>query len=765
MWIIIIIIKYFLDIKNFLQGVKIMIKEITIPIEGMSCASCSSRIERVIGKKEGVERIAVNLTTGKSKIIYDDEKIRISEIKVYIKKLGFTPLDVQKNDIDIHQNKQEEEMNSMKKKFFIAISFAIPLFIISMGEMIGITMPKIISSNENPFNFALIQLLLVIPILISGSKFFKVGIPSLFRGSPNMDTLVSIGTGSAFLYSLYSTYEIYIGEITMSTHLYYESAGVVIALILLGKYLEAKSKGKTSKAIKSLMNLAPKKAILIHDNKEMEIPIEEIEVGDIILVKPGDSIPVDSIVVEGNSFVDESMISGESIPVNKKENDSVFGGTLNQNGVLKLKADKIGKDTLLAKIIKLVEDAQTSKAPIAKMADLVSFYFVPTVITLAVISFLFWYINMNDFSFALKIFVAVLVIACPCALGLATPTAIMVSTGRGAKEGILIKGGESLEIAHKVNAVLLDKTGTITKGKPELSDIEIFDIEEDKFLNILYSGERNSNHPIAKAINNYCEEKNIEYNEVLDFNDISGKGIEYKYESKKILVGSYNLFKEKDIKIKDDIILKLQNQGKTVLLLAVDGEFKGVVSVSDEIKKSSIDAIKKLKSLGLEVIMVTGDNKKTADYIANKVGIKRVFAEVLPEDKSNKVKELQSESKIIAMVGDGINDSPALMQADVGIAIGSGTHIAVESAGIVLMKDNLNQVYKAINLSKKTIRNIKQNLFWAFIYNMIGIPIAMGILYYYNGFLLNPMIAGTAMAFSSVSVVSNALRLRNKKID
>ncbi len=742
-----------------------MIREITIPIEGMSCAACSSRIERVLSKKEGVKEIAVNLTTGKSKIIYDDQEIRISQIKAYIKKLGFVPLDIEKDNVDEHQDKQEKEMILMKKKFFVAISFAIPLFIISMGEMAGLTMPKIISSNENPLNFALIQLILVIPILICGSKFFRIGIPSLFRGSPNMDTLVSIGTGSAFLYSLYSTYEIYIGEVSMSTHLYYESSGVIIALILLGKYLESKSKGKTSKAIKALMNLAPKKATVIHDGKEIEIPIEEIEVGDIILVKPGDSIPVDSVVIEGSSYVDESMISGESIPINKLIDDNVFGGTLNQNGVIKLKADKVGKDTLLAKIIKLVEDAQTSKAPIAKTADLVSYYFVPTVITLAIISFLFWYINMNDFSFALKIFVAVLVIACPCALGLATPTAIMVSTGRGAKEGILIKGGESLEIAHKVNAVLLDKTGTITKGKPELSDIKVFDIEEKEFLSILYSGERNSNHPIAKAINNYCKQKDIDYKEVFEFNDISGKGIEYKYENKKILVGSYNLFKEKNIKLKDDIIIELQNQGKTILLLAINEKFKGVISVSDEIKKTSIEAIKKLKSLGLEVIMVTGDNKKTAQYIAKKVNIDRVFSEVLPEDKSNKVKELQEESKVVAMVGDGINDSPALMQADVGIAIGSGTHIAVESAGIVLMKDNLNQVYKAINLSKKTITNIKQNLFWAFIYNIIGIPIAMGILYYYNGFLLNPMVAGTAMAFSSVSVVSNALRLRNKKID
>lgn len=742
-----------------------MTKEIIIPIEGMSCTACSSRIERVLSKKEGVKEIAVNLTTGKSKIVYDDEKIRISEIKSYIKKLGFTPLDVQNDTVDTHQNKQEEEMNLMKKKFFIAISFAIPLFIISMGEMIGISMPKIISSNYNPLNFAIVQMILVIPILIAGSKFFKIGIPSLFRGSPNMDTLVSIGTGSAFLYSLYSTYEIYIGEVSMSTHLYYESAGVVIALILLGKYLESKSKGKTSKAIKSLMSLAPKKATIIDDGKEIQIPIEEIEVGDILLVKPGDSIPVDSIVLEGNSFIDESMISGESIPVNKQIGDNVFGGTLNQNGVLKLKADKVGKDTLLAKIIKLVEDAQISKAPIAKTADLVSFYFVPTVISLAVISFVFWYMNMNDFSFALKIFVAVLVIACPCALGLATPTAIMVATGRGAKEGILIKGGESLEIAHKVNAVLLDKTGTITKGKPELSDIEVFDIKKPEFLSILYSGERNSNHPIANAINNYCKENDINYKEVTNFNDISGKGIEYKYEDKNILVGSYNLFKEKNIKLKDDVIENLQNQGKTILLLAVNEEFKGVVSVSDEIKNSSVEAIKKLKLLGLEVIMVTGDNKKTAKYIADKVGINRVFAEVLPEDKSNKVKELQNESKIVAMVGDGINDSPALMQSNVGIAIGSGTHIAVESAKIVLMNDDLNQVYKAINLSKKTIKNIKQNLFWAFIYNIIGIPIAMGILYYYNGFLLNPMVAGTAMAFSSVSVVSNALRLRNKKID
>lgn len=584
-----------------------------------------------------------------------------------------------------------------------------------------------------------------------------------------MDSLVAIGTLAAFLYSLYTTLQIANGQIQGMHHhqLYYESAGIIIALILLGKYLESKSKGKTSEAIKKLMGLQPKTAIVLVDGKEVETPIEEVEIGDILLVKPGTKIPVDGVVIEGYTSVDESMLTGESIPVEKNVGSKVTGASINKNGVIKFKAEKIGGDTALAQIIKLVEDAQGTKAPIAKLADTVSGYFVPIVIAIAVVASLLWFlIGGKDIVFVLTIFISVLVIACPCALGLATPTAIMVGTGKGAENGILIKGGEALESAHKVNTVIFDKTGTITEGKPKVTDIVLNNnVKEEYLIKIASSAEKGSEHPLGEAIVKYGEEKNIKFEKVDNFKAIPGAGIQVTINDESILLGNRKLMNDNNIKLGDleEKSNVLASQGKTPMYIAVDGNLSGIIAVADVVKESSKKAIEILHDMGIKVAMVTGDNAKTANAIANQVGIDMVLAEVLPEDKSKEVEKLQNQGKFVAMVGDGINDAPALAKADIGIAIGSGTDVAIESADIVLMKSDLIDVPTAIKLSHETIKNIKQNLFWAFGYNTIGIPVAAGILYVFGGPLLNPMIAAAAMSLSSVSVVSNALRLKNFK--
>ncbi len=584
-----------------------------------------------------------------------------------------------------------------------------------------------------------------------------------------MDSLVAIGTLAAFLYSLYTTLQIANGQIQGMHHhqLYYESAGIIIALILLGKYLESKSKGKTSEAIKKLMGLQPKTAIVLVDGKEVETPIEEVEIGDILLVKPGTKIPVDGVVIEGYTSVDESMLTGESIPVEKNVGSKVTGASINKNGVIKFKAEKIGGDTALAQIIKLVEDAQGTKAPIAKLADTVSGYFVPIVIAIAVVASLLWFlIGGKDIVFVLTIFISVLVIACPCALGLATPTAIMVGTGKGAENGILIKGGEALESAHKVNTVIFDKTGTITEGKPKVTDIVLNNnVKEEYLIKIASSAEKGSEHPLGEAIVKYGEEKNIKFEKVDNFKAIPGAGIQVTINDESILLGNRKLMNDNNIKLGDleEKSNILASQGKTPMYIAVDGNLSGIIAVADVVKESSKKAIEILHDMGIKVAMVTGDNAKTANAIANQVGIDMVLAEVLPEDKSKEVEKLQNQGKFVAMVGDGINDAPALAKADIGIAIGSGTDVAIESADIVLMKSDLIDVPTAIKLSHETIKNIKQNLFWAFGYNTIGIPVAAGILYVFGGPLLNPMIAAAAMSLSSVSVVSNALRLKNFK--
>ena len=634
--------------------------------------------------------------------------------------------------------------------------------------------PNIISPETNIINYALIQIVLVVPIMLVGYKFYINGFKSLFHGSPNMDTLVAIGTSSAFIYSLYTTINLIRNagvsmEMHMSHHhqLYFESAGIIIALILLGKFLESRSKGKTSEAIKKLMGLQPKTATIMVDDKEVEVSIDEVLEGDIVVVKPGEKIPVDGKIVFGHTSIDESMLTGESMPVEKTVGDSVTGASINKNGLIRFEATKVGKDTALAQIIKLVEDAQGTKAPIAKLADTVAGYFVPAVITIAVISALLWaIIGKENTTFVLTIFISVLVIACPCALGLATPTAIMVGTGKGAENGILIKSSVALELAHKVNTVIFDKTGTITEGKPKVTEIITYgDYDKDYLLKLAASAEKGSEHPLGEAIVRYAEEKNMNLINVEKFNSVTGKGINAVIDNKKINLGNVKMME--DLNISLDIVEnkyeELAKQGKTPMFISIENELAGIIAVNDVVKESSKRAVELLHNLGIKVAMVTGDNKNTADAIAKQVGIDIVLAEVLPQDKSNEVKKLQAEGNFVAMVGDGINDAPALAAADIGIAIGNGTDVAIESADIVLMKNDLMDVPTAIKLSKDTIRNIKQNLFWAFGYNTIGIPVAAGVLYIFGGPLLNPMIAAAAMSLSSVSVVSNALRLRKFK--
>ncbi len=742
------------------------VREITIPIKGMTCASCSAAVERALKKQKGVIEASVNLATEKAKVKYDNDIIKISKIKQAIEKAGYKPLDVEvEMSSDKDKEAKEKEIKTLWKKFIIAVIFTAPLFYISMGHMMGAPLPEIINPHYNPLNFALIQLFLTIPVMLAGSKFYTVGFKTLFKGSPNMDSLIAIGTSAAFVYGIYAIMEIAGGNHDMAMELYFETAGVIITLIMLGKYLESVSKGKTSEAIKQLMGLQPKVATIIQDGKEVKIPIEEVEVGHIIVVKPGEKIPVDGIVKEGYTSIDESMLTGESIPVEKNKGDRVTGGSINKNGSITFEATKVGKDTALAQIIKLVEDAQGSKAPIAKMADIISGYFVPIVIGIAVVAGVIWYITGSSLNFSLTIFISVLVIACPCALGLATPTAIMVGTGKGAEYGVLIKGGEALETAHKVGTVVFDKTGTITEGKPKVTDIVVQEgITKEELLLLAASAEKGSEHPLGEAIVKAGEEKNSELKKVDKFIAIPGHGIEVTIEDKNMLLGNKKLMDDRKIAItlqsESD---KLATEGKTPMYISINGELAGIIAVADVVKESSKSAIDALHKLGIEVAMITGDNRRTAEAIAKQVGIDIVLAEVLPEDKANEVKKLQATGKKVAMVGDGVNDAPALAQADIGMAIGSGTDVAMESADIVLMKSDLMDVVTAIQLSKKTITNIKQNLFWAFGYNTAGIPIAAGVLYALGGPLLNPMIGAAAMALSSVSVVSNALRLRGFK--
>ena len=738
----------------------------TLKIEGMTCSACANRVERITKKLEGVENSTVNFATEKLIVNIDENIIGYSEIKAAVEKAGYKLVKEEETTVSA---KKIDETRMLLIRFIVSACFAVPLLIITMGHMVGMPLPSLIDPMENALNFALVQIILTIPVMIIGYKFYKIGIKNLFNLSPNMDSLIAISTLAAFAYGIFGIYKIKSGETNYAMHLYFESVAVILTLITLGKYLESVSKGKTSQAIKALMGLAPKTANIIRDDKEMTVPIEEVIVGDIVIVKPGEKLPVDGEVIEGNTSIDESMLTGESIPVEKNVGSSVVGASINKSGFIKYRATKVGKDTALSQIVKLVEEAQGSKAPIAKLADVISAYFVPTVIILAFISSIGWLIAGETPLFAITIFIAVLVIACPCALGLATPTAIMVGTGKGAENGVLIKGGEALETAHVINTIVFDKTGTITEGRPVVTDIVTAgtEVSEEELLAIAASAEKGSEHPLGEAIVKYAEGKNIEFIQIEEFKAIPGHGIEVKINGREVLLGNYKLMVDKNIYddgIENSILFEkadiFASEGKTPMYISIDNVLSGIIAVADIVKPNSRKAIESLHGMGIKVAMITGDNKKTADAIAKQVGIDFVLAEVLPEDKANEVKKLQNDNLKVAMVGDGINDAPALAQADVGIAIGSGTDVAIESADIVLMKSDLMDVTTAIKLSKATIRNIKQNLFWAFGYNVLGIPVAMGILHIFGGPLLNPMIAAAAMSLSSVSVLTNALRLR-----
>lgn len=740
----------------------------TFSIEGMSCASCARNIENIVGKISGVQSVSVNLATEKMAVTFDRSKVNAREIENVVKTAGFKAIEdkILKDSINGQKIKKEQQMKSLLHRFCLSAVFAIPLLYLAMADMVGL--PMIINPMEQAKLFATIQIILVLPILYLGRNFYLIGFKSLFKGRPNMDSLVALGSGAAVVYSLYSTILIYLGNSHLAMNLYYESAGVILTLITLGKYFEAISKERTSGAISALINLAPKMANVIRNEEEVKINVEDIVVGDIIVVRPGEKIPLDGNIVEGSSSVDEAMLTGESLPVDKNIGDNVIGASINKTGTFKMIVTKVGKDTALAQIIKLVEEAQGSKAPISKLADKIASVFVPVVIFLAILAGTFWYfIGHESWVFTLTISISVLVIACPCALGLATPTSIMVGTGLGAEQGILIKSGEVIETAQSINVVVFDKTGTLTEGKLKVTDVVSFDnYDKDEVLRFAASIEHYSEHSLGEAIVNLAREKGFILREVEDFKASSGLGISGKIDGENILVGNKTFLENNSISVENHLLVadRFAAEGKTPLFIVYGNKLIGIIAVADTIKSSSEEAVKKLKQMGTKIIMLTGDNKKTAEIIAEQIGIDEVRSEVLPENKSNEITRLQQAGYKVAMVGDGINDAPALVQADVGIAMGAGTDVAIESADIVLMNNDMLSVVRTIKLSRATIKNIKENLFWAFIYNIIGIPIAMGVLHLFGGPLLNPMVAGAAMSFSSVSVVLNALRLKRAGI-
>ena len=775
-------------------------------IQGMTCSSCSAHIDKTIKKLDGIYNVNVNLLSNNMIVEYDEKIIKNSEIINSVINLGYgANLSGDIKNIDFNTDKTKENLKKMKNKLIISICFLIPLMYLAMHQMFfewfGLPIPEVIKNlchgNENAIIFAFTQLIILLPIIYINRNYFIIGVKRLLNKTPNMDSLIAIGSGAATIYGIYSIYMISYGighnnlEIVerYCKDIYFESAGTILTLITFGKYLETKSKRKTSDAISKLINLVPKTAIVIRNNKEIEIEIENVEKNDILVIKPGAKIPVDGIVIEGNSSVDQACITGESIPVEKNINDNLVCGTINKNGYLKMKATSVGEDTTLSKIIKLVEEASNSKAPISKIADKVSSIFVPTVIVIAIITGIIWMILGQSFEFALTSAIAVLVISCPCALGLATPVAIMVGTGKGAENGILIKSAESLELLHEVDTIVLDKTGTITEGKPKVIDIitsqtllgntlnldnsrikvienKEYDLRvENELLKIAGSLEKKSEHPLAEAIIERVNENNIELLDVKEFEVISGRGIKGKILDENYYGGNLAFMKENDIDIQivKEITECLENEGKTLLYFAKEKKLIGIIGVCDTIKETSRKAIENLQNKKLDIVMLTGDNNIVAQSIAEKTGINNIISDVMPQDKEKVIENLQKQGKKIAFVGDGINDSPALVKSDVGIAIGSGTDIAIESADIVLMKNNLLDVDTAIDLSKSVIKNIKINLFWAFFYNIIGIPIAAGVFYTSFGLKLNPMIGALAMSFSSVCVVTNALRLKKFK--
>ncbi len=735
-------------------------KEVTLAIEGMRCSSCSSSLENILQETKGIEDVSVHLVMNTATITYDTKRMKLSEIIHVIEKAGY--------HAHVEERaKKEDEPKESYTKIYVTLILSLILLYIGMSHMIEsikLPLPNSIHYDTYPFRFALIQCILATIILWNGNTFFIHGIKALFRKHPTMDTLVAIGTGSAYLYSLYSLYRIGIGYTHDIHHLYFESAGVVVAFVMFGKHLETMSKKRTTSAIRSLLLLRPTKAILWKNQQEIEVDIEEIHVSDILVVKAGDHIPMDGTIVEGISSIDESMLTGESMPVDKEVGDVVIGGTLNITGRLLIRVDACEEDSTLTKMIKMVEDAQAKKAPIARLADKVSLFFVPTVMIIAFIAAGYWYIVQKDIAFALTIFVSVLVIACPCALGLATPTAIMVGTGRAAQLGIFIKSGEALEDACHVDTVVFDKTGTLTIGEPVVTDI-ITNEDDRKVLMIATAVEQGSKHPIAKAIVNKAKDMSIEVKPAIDIQTVNGKGIQATIQKMRIIMGNRNLMEEQNIPTTTFYQQEKQllEVGKTVIWLAIEQEVIALIAVADKIKSEAVEVVRLLKKQHIDVIMMTGDHEVTAHAIAKQADIQHVIAQVLPDGKGDHIARLQQEGRRVAMVGDGINDALALTKSNVGIAIGSGSDIAVESADIVLVKDNLYDVLLAIRLSKAVIRNIKQNLFWAFFYNVLGIPIAAGLLYVFKGPLLSPVFAGAAMTFSSISVVCNALRIKRFK--
>ncbi len=750
-------------------------------VTGMTCSACSSRVEKCVTKLEGAEKVNVNLLTNSMQVEYDENKLQVGQIIDAVVKAGYgASAQGNENKTSVKPQAQkaagsamDEQIKNMKNRLIISLVFLVPLMYVSMGHMVGLPLPGFLEGVQNGVNFAFTQFLLCLPIIYVNRKYYIKGYQTLFHLAPNMDSLIAIGSTASLVYGIFAIYRMSYGAAVGDMELlhryyhdlYFESAAMILALITVGKYLETKSKGKTSEAITKLLNLAPKTAIVERGGMEQEIPVEQVQAGDIVVVRPGGSIPVDGFIVEGSTSVDEAAITGESIPVHKQLNDTVIAATINKTGFIRFKATRVGDDTTFSQIIRLVEEASSSKAPIAKMADKIAGIFVPAVMGIALVTAIGWLISGATFEFALSCAISVLVISCPCALGLATPVAIMVGTGKGAENGILIKSGEALETAHSIQSVVLDKTGTITQGKPVVTDIET-GIGTERFLSIAAGLEKGSEHPLAEAILEYTDKKNVKGVKVEEFHSVPGQGVKGKIDGTWYFAGNRRMMENQGISL-DAYKTKLEtlaDEGKTPMIFADEQTVIGILSVADVVKPTSREAVRQLKELGIEVVMLTGDNKRTAAAIQKKLDIDKVIAEVLPQDKEREIAALQEKGKTVAMIGDGINDAPALARADVGMAIGAGTDVAIESADVVLMKNDLLDAVTAIRLSKAVIRNIKQNLFWAFFYNALGIPVAAGIFYTAFGLKLNPMIGAAAMSMSSIFVVSNALRLKRFRV-
>ena len=754
------------ELEKAIQGVGYGVLEgererVELKVIGMDNPHCVGTVDGALKGLKGI--IAKELSVNeRARITFDPSVVDVEAIKKRIRDVGYTPID-ETAPMDREREAREREIRTLRLKFFLSLAFAIPLLYFSMGHLIRLPLPPISDAI-----FALLLLLLTTPIIAAGYQFYTQGIRAVIKSrSATMDTLIAMGTGTAYLYSLAASVLIWTGNPNYGRgDLYFEVAGLLIVFILLGRMLEAMAKGRTSESIRKLMGLKPKTAIVVQDGEEREVPVDEVGVGDVVIVRPGEKIAVDGVIVDGYSSVDESMISGESIPVEKGEGSEVIGATINKAGSFKFRATKVGRDTALAQIVRLVEEAQGSKAPIQRLADRISAYFVPATIAIALVSFLAWYLSGMGLIFALTAFIAVVIIACPCAMGLATPTAVMMGTGLGAERGILIKSAEVLQAAHGIDTIVFDKTGTLTRGEPTVTDVlPLGNPDGGQVLLLAALAEKRSEHPLGEAILRRAEEEGIDVPEAESFNAVAGKGVEASYKGKKLLLGNRGLFADRGIDTAEveGLMERLEDEGKTVMLLAEEGKVLGLIAVADTVKEHAAAVVGELKRQGKEVVMITGDNQRNAQAVARSLGIDMVLARVLPEDKAATIKGLQSQGKRVAMVGDGINDAPALVQADVGIAIGSGTDVAIESGDIVLVKDDLRDVVRAMGLSAYTMGKIRQNLFWAFFYNSLGIPIAAGILYPFIGFLLNPIIAGAAMAFSSVSVVSNSLLMRRYK--